>query len=275
VSVDPSTARRRVDEVTFWFHSFDFGGGVTTQGHKSAETLAAELESLRLPSLDGKAVLDVGAWDGYFSFAAEERGATRVVALDHYVWQFDLYPWTLDREGQRAWLSRHGMDPDVAYQPEDLPGVYRPDELPGRQGFDTARELLGSKVEPVVADLVTTDLDALGTFDVVLYLGVLYHVKDPFLALRRLREVTRELAIIETSIMALPGHEDAMLWRFMEGRELDHDPTNWWQPNAAALEGMLTAAGFSQVERVVGPPAPDRIGGTEPQQFRAVIHARP
>ena len=61
----------------------------------------------------------------------------------------------------------------------------------------------------------------------------------------------------------------------MEGRELDHDPTNWWQPNAAALDGMLAAAGFSQVERAVGPPAPDRIGGTEPQQFRAVIHARP
>jgi tRNA (mo5U34)-methyltransferase len=271
----PGDRRSRVDGVTFWFHSIDVGDGVVTPGLKSAETLAAELASLRLPPLAGKSVLDIGAWDGYFAFAAEATGAERVVALDHYVWEFDLYPWTLDREGQRAWLAERGMDPDVSYQPEELPGVHRPDELPGRQGFDTARELLGSRVQPVVADLVTTDLDALGTFDVVLYLGVLYHVKDPFLALRRLREVTGELAIIETSIMALPGYEDAMLWRFMEGRELDDDPTNWWQPNAVALEGVLAAAGFSHVEQMVGPPPADQIGGTEPQQFRAVMHARP
>jgi tRNA (mo5U34)-methyltransferase len=198
-----------------------------------------------------------------------------VVALDHYVWQFDLYPWTLDREGQRAWLAEQGMDPDVAYQPEELPGVYRPDELPGMAGFTTARELRGSRVEPVVTDFMTADLEALGAFDVVLYLGVLYHVKDPFLALRRLREVTREVAVVETSIMALAGYEDAALWRFMEGRELEHDPTNWWQPNAKALEDMLGAAGFSRVERLVGPPPPDEIGGTEPQQFRAVVHAYP
>jgi tRNA (mo5U34)-methyltransferase len=275
MTVDREAARRRVDDVTFWFHSVDFGGGVVAPGHKSAQTLAAELESLCLPSLVGKSVLDVGAWDGYFSFAAEARGAERVVALDHYVWEFDLYPWTLDREGQRAWLAEHGMDPDVPYQPEELPGVHRPGDLPGRQGFDTARELLGSSVEPVVADLMTMNLKELGTFDVVLYLGVLYHVKDPFLALRRLREVTRELAVVETSIMALPGYEDALLWRFMESRELDHDPTNWWQPNAAALEGMLRAAGFSEVERLVGPPAPEEIGGSHPQQYRAVMHARP
>jgi tRNA (mo5U34)-methyltransferase len=265
----------RIEDVTFWFHSIDLGEGVVTPGQKSAETLAAELESLRLPPLEGKTVLDVGAWDGYFSFAAEARGAARVVALDHYVWQFDLYPWTLDPDEQRAWLRSKGRDPDAVYQPEELPDVYRPEELPGMAGFNTARSLLGSRVEPLVADFMDVDLGELGTFDVVLYLGVLYHIKDPFLALRRLREVTRDVAIVETSIMALPRFEEAAMWSFFEGRELDHDPTNWWQPNAAGLEAMLSAAGFRRVERVVGPPPPEEIGGAEPQQYRAVMHAYP
>jgi tRNA (mo5U34)-methyltransferase len=266
-------ARPRIEDVTFWFHSIDVGEGVVTPGQKSAEGLREELASLDLPPLAGKSVLDIGAWDGYFSFAAEERGAARVVALDHYVWQFDLYPWTLSPEEQREWLRSHGRDPDVALQPEQLPGVYRPDELPGMEGFSTARSLRGSAVEPVVADFMETDLDDLGTFDVVLYLGVLYHIRDPFLALRRLREVTREVAIVETSIMALPGYEENALWQFFEGRELDQDPTNWWQPNAAGLEAGLLGAGFSRVERKVGPPPPEQVGGSEPQQYRAVVHA--
>jgi tRNA (mo5U34)-methyltransferase len=268
-------AHRRIDDVTFWFHSIDVGGGVVTPGQKSADVLRTELESLGLPPLAGKSVLDVGAWDGYFSFAAEEQGAARVVALDHYVWQFDLYPWTLSPEEQRAWLRSKGADPDATYQPEGLPDVHRPDELPGKAGFDAARALRRSAVEPVVADFMTMDLAEVGAFDVVLYLGVLYHIKDPFLALRRLREITREVAIVETSIMALPGYEDNALWHFFEGRELDRDPTNWWQPNAAGLEAGLLGAGFSRVERRVGPPPPAQVGGTEPQQYRAVVHAYP
>jgi tRNA (mo5U34)-methyltransferase len=267
--------RSRVDEVTFWFHSIDVGDGIVTPGMKSAETLASELDSLQLPPLQGKSVLDIGAWDGYFSFAAEEAGAEHVVAMDQYVWEFDLYPWTLNREEQRAWLAEQGLDPKGSYQPEELPGVHHPGELPGMAGFTTARELRGSRVEPLVADLMTVDLSELGTFDVVLYLGVLYHIKDPLMALRRLRELTSELAVVETSIMAVPGYEDAALWRFIEDRELNGDPTNWWQPNDKGLEGMLRAAGFSRIESMVGPPAPEAIGGSEPQQFRAVVHAHP
>jgi len=55
-----------------------------------------------------------------------------------------------------------------------------------------------SSVEPVVGDLMTMDLGALGTFDIVLYLGVLYHMPEPLTALRRVRAVTRDVAVIET-----------------------------------------------------------------------------
>jgi len=269
----PDDVRREADAVTYWFHSIDLGGGVITEGHKPHDALQAELESLRLPLLEGKSVLDIGAWDGFYSFAAEARGATRVVALDHYVWQFDLFPWTLDPPAQKRWLAEQGLDPERVYQPEEMPGIHRPDELPGMAGFRTARRLLGSAVEPVVADFMEVDPDEVGRFDVVLFLGVLYHLRDPLRSLRRLRELTAELAIVETSIVAVPGYEDAALWRFLERGELAGDPTNWWQPNLAGLEAALSAAGFSRTEAVVGPPPPDEVAGDEPQQYRAVVHA--
>ena len=75
---------------------------MVTPGRKSAESLARELEMLRLPDLRGRSVLDVGAYDGYFSFAAERLGAARVVALDHYVWSVDMAAymreWRASRE---------------------------------------------------------------------------------------------------------------------------------------------------------------------------------
>jgi tRNA (mo5U34)-methyltransferase len=62
---------RRVAAVPMWWHSIDVGQGVSTPGHKSPALVASKLESLHLPELRNKTVLDIGAWDGYFSFAAE------------------------------------------------------------------------------------------------------------------------------------------------------------------------------------------------------------
>lgn len=70
--------------------------------------------------------------------------------------------------------------------------------MPGRRGFDLARRILNRRVEPLVADFVETDLDALGKFDVVFFLGVLYHLRHPLVALERLAKLTREVAVIET-----------------------------------------------------------------------------
>ncbi len=61
-----------------WWHSIDLGDGVVTPGYKSPELLETELAALRLPDLAGRSVLDIAAWDGYFSFAAERLGAARV-----------------------------------------------------------------------------------------------------------------------------------------------------------------------------------------------------
>lgn len=260
----PVPTQDLVDQVPFWWHSIDVGDGVITPGHKSPQLLAHELATLDLPDLVGRSVLDIGAWDGYFSFAAERAGASRVVALDHFVWSLDLVAQ------QEYWRScrESGVVPEMY---ETVPGLWHPTSLPGKRGFDTAHQLLGSRVEPVVADFVTADLSNLGSFDVVLYLGVSYHLQDPLGGLRRVRSMTRQVAVVETEAVALPGLEDVALWEFFGQAELNADISNWWAPNMAALHSVCRAAGFASVVTKAGPPPAAEV--TELTRYRAIVHA--
>jgi len=246
---------------------------VTTPGRKTAAALRAELESLQLPDLRGKTVLDIGAFDGFYSFEAEARGASSVTALDHYVWSMDLV------EHDRHWKESAARG-EVPRPYQEMP-YWRPTELPGKRGFDTAHELRTSRVRAVVDDFMTMDLSSLGTFDVVLFLGVLYHMQNPFESLNRVAAVTREMAVIETHAVAIAGLDNRELWEFYESNELNDDVSNWWGPNRKALEGMCRAAGFRRVETVVGPPSAlqqrlrsaRRLGRNKISYYRAVVHA--
>jgi tRNA (mo5U34)-methyltransferase len=263
-------AKRELEEmaasVPFWWHSIDLGEGVVTPGEILPEPLARVLESLRLPDLRGRTVLDVGAYDGFYSFEAERRGARRVVALDHYVWSMDI------AATMRYW--RECKERGAVPQPyHTLPGNWRPDLLPGKRGYDTAHNALGSKVETVVADFMETDLAALGTFDVVLYLGILYHMENPLHALKRLAAVTGELAVIETEATLFPDFEQHAVCEFFETNELNADVSNWWAPNAKALAGLCRAAGFRRVDVLVGPPPVTPATERRVHRYRAVAHA--
>ena len=231
-----------------WFHSIDLGRGVRTKG---LSELA--LRTDQLPDLAGKSVLDIGAWDGYYSFLAERQGASRVVALDHYAWGVDFVArgryW--DECAARGVLPDHGRD---------ATDFWRAD-LPGKRGFDFAREALGSRVESVVADFTTADLGELGTFDVVFYLGVLYHMKEPLTCVERVREVTGEVAVIETEAVHLHGMDDASVLQFHPGGDVQADFGNWFVPTIGAIGSLCAAAGFARVENVVGPPPPPPSAG--------------
>jgi tRNA (mo5U34)-methyltransferase len=258
-----------------WYHTIDLGGGIVTPGQSDTTPLDGD----RFPDVKGKTVLDIGAWDGYYSFEAEKRGASRIVALDHYVWCIDFGART------EYWNSckEQGIIPDLDRDEVDF---WHPD-APGKRGFDFAREALDSSVEDVVADFMTIDLESLGSFDVVFYLGVLYHVREPFLALRRLRETTREVAVVETVAVAVEHHTDQPLLAFYAGDDLSADYGNWFAPSEKALHNMLRAAGFSRVETKAGPaefeppPAPalhQRLRPPPPPRrrlntYRLVVHA--
>jgi tRNA (mo5U34)-methyltransferase len=274
--------------VPYWWHSIDLGKGVVTKGHKSAEGLQSELKAMRLPNLQGKTVLDIGAWDGFYSFEAERSGAKRVVALDHYDWALDL------PNVMAYWRECNELG--ISFDPENEVAQLNLRDLPGMLGYKTAHRALGSKVETVVEDFMESDPNKLGTFDVVLYLGVLYHMQNPLLSLQRLAALTKGMVVIETEAIALPGNEQRAYCEFFEGTELNGDSSNWWAPNERAVAGMCRAAGFKRVETIVGSPVPRRdnkspiaklksVAGftlrefglrkklPEVVRFRAVVHA--
>jgi tRNA (mo5U34)-methyltransferase len=279
----PAELQEQADALS-WYHSIDLGDGVMTKG-ASAQEKGVEI----LPDIAGRSVLDIGAWDGRFSFLAEKAGAARVVALDHYAWGVDF-----DARGAYwAECIGRGVLPD---QTRDETDFWLPD-LPGRRSFDFAVATLESKVQPVVADFQTCDLEEIGAFDVVLYLGVLYHMKEPLSALERVRAVTKEVAVIETEAVHIQGLDDEALLQFYAGSSLRTDFGNWYVPTIEALRNLCRAAGFSSVRTVAGPPDPPAaasspaqlrerlsraIDGSPPPRhsapsanYRAVVHAYP
>lgn len=258
-----------VDEHgTYWWHSIELPDRVTP-GDRALDNLRTEWDALQLPSLQGRTLLDIGAWDGWFSFAAEDAGASKVVALDHFVWALD-FTHAQDYWHYVASCRDTGASP-VLWGPHcawwDAAG------LPGKRGFDTAKQARNSKVEAVVEDFMTCDLASLGTFDVTMFLGVLYHLREPLTALRRLRVLTKQVAIVETAAISIEGQDDRPLLEFTPGAEVKSDPTNWFFPNEKAAIALLHAAGFEDVEPVARLfHEQTRPGVTD---FRLVLHARP
>lgn len=237
--VDAVAALREEVARIRWWHRIDLGNDVVTPGYVDTPR---RVSMLHLPeSLAGKTVIDVGAWDGFYSFEAERRGAARVLATDSFSW--DGPGW-----GTKA-------------------------------GFELARRTLGSRVEDQDIDVLELSPERVGTFDVVLFLGVLYHMRHPMLALEKVWSVTRELAIVETH--AVFRYRRPVLELYPEG-ELRGDPTNWFGPNPRAVEGMLAAAGFVRTVRVFAGPslaqrllhaAHERVFGGRPFS-RAFFHGR-
>ncbi|MGH9043592.1 MAG: class I SAM-dependent methyltransferase [Acidimicrobiales bacterium] len=273
---DAQELTARADAIG-WFHRIDLGQGVVTKGLSSGPYVSQS----QMPDMAGKSVLDIGAWDGFYSFMAERLGASRVVSMDHYVWGVDM------AARQLYWqdCADKGVLPD---HNRDTTDFWRPD-LPGRRAFDFAREVLDSKVEPVVADFASCDLGPVGRFDVVLYLGVLYHMKEPLTVLERLKEVTKQVAVIETQAVAVEGLEAQNLVQFFGGQFVG-DYGNWYVPTLEGLRQLALAAGFTRVVPVVGPPVTPKIAslrrrlvqlgrrptaGAHPAltYYRAVIHA--
>ena len=202
--------RAEVESIPWW-HTIDLGDGIITPGKDDSPR---KLERLRLPSsLKGKTVLDIGAWDGFFSFEAEKRGAERVLAVDSYAW--DGSTWGTKR------------------------------------GFELARRVLGSKVEDREMDVLDLSPEAVGTFDVVFFLGVLYHMRHPLLALERISSITDELLVLETVADLLSVRRPAMAI-YPDGA-LYGDPSNWNGINPAALKAMLREVGFKRIETVQKP----------------------
>jgi tRNA (mo5U34)-methyltransferase len=205
-AAERANLQARVDQY-HWFHSIDLGGGVVAHGAKTLDYINTECELILGPiDLRGTSVLDVGAINGYYSFAAKRRGATRVIASDSWAWR------------------------DAHFR--------------AKETFDLARATLDVDVETLEID--PTELTkAAGVFDVVLYLGVFYHLIEPIYCTRRLSECAGRLLILESHLDALASPQPAMI--FYPGAELNNDLSNWWGPNPHLLYDLMIHCGFQRV----------------------------
>jgi tRNA (mo5U34)-methyltransferase len=204
-------ARKRVNssrqlEEKGWYHSFELPDGTLIDGVISLDTLKERYSRFPIPAdLHGKRVLDIGAWDGWFAFEAEKRGAA-VTAIDCV----------------------------------DVPNFHR------------VHRTLSSKVDYRVVDLYDALEAGLGAFDYIFFLGVLYHVRHPLLALEIVCRLTTGVAMVDSFVT------DGDTWRehadeipameFYETTELGELLDNWFGPSVSCLLGMCRSAGFPRVE---------------------------
>lgn len=211
--LDKEAIMKRIEEVPFWWHHIELGYGIVTPGHcwgGRPDILCLLLEKLDLPNdLCGKSVVDIGAWDGFFSFEVEKRGASKVLAIDKCHRMF--------KEGQ--FLDAR------------------------TKGFEIAKEILASKVEYKIMDVLDLTPD-IGTFDIALCLGLIYHLENPILALKKIASVTKEMVVIESEVLDKGGN--IPLAQFIE-TVYHGDPTVWWIPNRACLEAMVCSVGFKRI----------------------------
>ena len=128
-------------------------------------------------------------------------------------------------------------------------------------GFAVAARLLDSKATFINANIYDLSAERLGTFDVILFLGLLYHLPDPLEALLVLRSMCRHRLCIESQVIdhallmpdgrlavladVAPALTDVPLMQFYPGRSLNDDPTNYWAPNLSGLEAMLRECNFT------------------------------
>jgi tRNA (mo5U34)-methyltransferase len=219
-----------------WYHEFDFGNGLHAQSR--IENLEGVRQIWRfiethLDRLDftGKSVLDVGAWDGFWSFYAERRGAASVLATD-------------DRS--QNWARGTGLS--------------------------LARELLGSNVE-VQQQVPIYELASLNRrFDLILCLGVFYHLRDPFYGFTQLRHCCHA-----NTIVAIEGE---LAWSGVTRNEVRYFYNNWLEflPTESALTALLRSAYFeidSPVWLHEHPPSGSGSAPADVQTDRAFFICRP
>jgi tRNA (mo5U34)-methyltransferase len=154
-----------------------------------------------------------------------------------------------------------------------------------------ASQVLGADIE--FRSMSVYDVASLGEkFDIVIFMGVLYHLRHPLLALDLLYEnVVKDLLIFQSmqrgSDKVAEVKNDYDFWQtdifqqhefpqmyFIEHR-YSNDPTNWWIPNRACMEAMLRSSGFDIAEH----PEPEvyicRRGKISDTQQRAVYPPQP
>lgn len=140
--------------------------------------------------------------------------------------------------------------------------------------FNLCREALGSRATAYLCNVYDLSPRVFGTFDLVLFYGVFYHLKHPQLALEKVLSVCTGTLLFQTVTLENEDVAHLPMGQFhphglMSGKERElWDPTVFWFFNHAAALGLLEAAGFVDVEQVT--PTPFVARAKSPVQSRGL-----
>jgi tRNA (mo5U34)-methyltransferase len=222
IEADPAEARAALERVPYWFHTFALNRAEGIYAPGSARDHRYRIPAIP-ESFQDLSVLDIGAFDGFYAFLAEARGADRVVAVDN--------------EQYVEWVrARWGVD------------------LEGGEGFRAIHALLDSRVEYRKLDALELDrLDE--SFDFIFCCGILHRVQAPARLLRLLsrRLVNEGRVLIETHGVFADRSDGNLVHRYGPGEVYPHDDYVYWGFTAAGIEMLGRDSGFRRFELVDAP----------------------
>ena len=236
-----------IERLQPWYHKVDLGNGVVTPGY-DWDYLWDNIRKAR-SHIDyaGKAVLDLGSYDGMWAFEAEKLGAETVVATDCFTLPYKNLLFCRE-------VLRSRVIPYYNISPYKL-----------TERLDVFRQETGQT-----------------HFDVVQHLGLLYHLRDPLLTLSQVRSVLREggyllletaaIPNIDAACMIFNGVPDKKKWEqgdpyWWRGY---NDVTTWWLPTVACMEEMLRATLFEPLMDtvcIVEQPPTFEMRGTQKTRY--------
>ena len=225
----------------YWYHRIELPYGIVTPGWAPIDAAKYGIPD----DLTGKRVLDIGSWDGYWTWEALKRGAAEVVAIDDFS----------DCLGQ---LKEHGkwetfdLCREAFGYTVEATQTYR--EHHHWSGWTNIVSQMVSRHEMSVYDL---RLDNFGPFDAVFFFGTFYHLKHPLLALERIAAVCTGDLYVESAIgddyspyqggMG-HGHQGQMITEFYPGKQYGGNDSNWWVPTLQCLGALVESVGFTAVQ---------------------------
>ncbi len=134
-------------------------------------------------------------------------------------------------------------------------------------GFWAMEPLYGRPFEFIQANLYDLQPSRLAAVDVMLFLGVLPHLPDPYRALALLAEMTKPGGRIFVETVYATGIDEASpLMRFYKGKSLTNDMTNFWTQTPACLRDMLEDVGFRTLRE-------HKLGSNNTEWGRIIVEA--
>lgn len=214
-SADPTLPLTERVASVWWYHTIELPGGVATPGFYDHRPLVAHYG---LPAdLGGRRALDIATFDGFWAFEMERRGASVVATDIERISQLDLPPQARDE------LLASGRDRTSG------------------GGFRLAHQARQSTVERVLCDVYDLSPATVGVFDFVHVADLLLHLERPLEALRAIRRVTGDTALIVDCFDPALGAGQTNYLGGWSGAV-------WWLPSLSTLAQMVLDAGFSAVE---------------------------